>query len=127
MHVFVLLACCSPFKIAVAATAAACMLCCRLFFDARGESDLRHPMTSSLAIVELQPVAAQQSVPASAVAAGPGSSAAGAVAIDWSRKQGVFFPDDCQLIASKRGHYKVGGSCLQESLQENFAGVVRTA
>jgi hypothetical protein len=101
---------------------------CRLSFDARGEADLRRPITSSLAIVQLQQSrqqqqqVQQQANPASTSAAAAATTAATAVAaaapgggvsvLDWSRKLAVFAPDDCQLICDTPGHFKVGGYYL---------------
>ncbi|WIA31922.1 hypothetical protein OEZ86_002782 [Tetradesmus obliquus] len=78
----------------------------RLWFDARGEADLRHPMSSSLAVITLSPAIQRHTTPAAAVAAGPGSAAAGAVCLNWETALAVCSPDDCQLIVSTHGHYK---------------------
>jgi hypothetical protein len=98
---------------------------CRLSFDARGEADLRHPVTSSLAIVQLQssrpqpqpqqqvqqadPASTSAAAAAAAEAAVAAAAPSGGVAVlDWSRKLAVFAPDDCQLICDTPGHFKVG-------------------
>uniref|UniRef100_A0A383VF72 Uncharacterized protein n=1 Tax=Tetradesmus obliquus TaxID=3088 RepID=A0A383VF72_TETOB len=78
----------------------------RLWFDARGEADLRHPMSSSLAVITLSPAIQRHTTPAAAVAAGPGSAAAGAVCLNWEMTLAVCSPDDCQLIVSTHGHNK---------------------
>jgi hypothetical protein len=95
-----------------------------LSFDARGEADLRRPITSSLAIVQLQPnrqqpqQQVQQGNPASSSAAAAATTAGaaavaaaapggGVAVLDWSRKLAVFAPDDCQLICDTPGHFKV--------------------
>jgi hypothetical protein len=119
---------CSPADTSHLLFCPACCCCCRrLWFDARGEADLRHPISSTLAVVALQPRAQQQSVPAAAVAAGPGSATAGAVALDWDRELAVFSPDGCQLIANTRGHFKVGSSAAGEDRKCADSNVLSTS
>jgi hypothetical protein len=87
-------------------------------------------MTSSLAIVQLQPSRQQPQQqqqqhlnPASTSAAAAATTAAvaaaapggGVHALDWSRKLAVFSPDDCQLVNDTPGHFKVGSDSSSSS------------
>lgn len=65
----------------------------RLYLDSRGEIDLRHPATSSLAVVQ--------------VPQGTDRSRVGDCT-SWSQLYGAFFPDSFLTISSQPGHYKVG-------------------
>lgn len=62
----------------------------RLYFDARGEVDLRDPVTSTLAVVELDPLKSNSN----------NCSA-------WMSHHGSFDPDGALLYAGKPGHFKV--------------------
>jgi hypothetical protein len=87
----------------------------RLYFDARGELDLRLPMSSSIAVVRLRHnEAAAPAAPASddAAAAGGHLPTAATAPYDldaWATRLLVHAPDACQTFVQKPGHFKVRG------------------
>lgn len=97
------------------------VLSCRLYFDARGESDLRLPLDSSLAVIRLNDSlaaaaaqACQCRTPAAAAAGGAGAAPAGCPACSGSfdldavgTRLLVHAPNACHTFVQKPGHYKV--------------------
>jgi hypothetical protein len=92
---------------------------CRLYFDARGETDLRLPLESSIAVIKLKDSRAANSAAeacsCSCSAAAPGATGtasreAGPGSFDldaMGTRMLVLAPDACQTFTQKPGHYKV--------------------
>lgn len=90
----------------------------RLYFDARGEGDLRLPMESSIAVIKLKDGSAATAAAeacscscSSDLAAGPtpaGRVCSGSFDLDaMGTRLLVLAPDACQTFIQKPGHYKV--------------------
>lgn len=112
---------------------------CRLYFDARGETDLRLPLDSSIAVIKLKdsPVASSAAQACSCSTAAPALGGAAHVAGGVPACTGSFdldamgtrllvhAPDACHTFVQKPGHYKVRPVLLQATTDQRSVLLLR--
>lgn len=91
---------------------------CRLYFDARGEADLRLPLESSIAVIKLKngqqataltrPCGSNRCSTANADSTANTCSSVGTFDLDaFGTRLLVHAPDACHTFVQRPGHYKV--------------------